>query len=123
MERLIGWWAHNPVASNLLMVGILLAGFLGFMSMEREAFPVFKPYQVQIQVPWPGAAPQEVEEQIIVRIEQALTSLDNIWHVYSTAEEGFAHIEVVTYPDEDIEAFLSSFPAPSGSSGPSIFGE
>lgn len=107
MERLISWWVHNPVAANLLMVGILLSGLLGFMSMEREAFPVFKPNQVEINITWPGAAPQEVEEQVILRVEQALTSLDNIWHVYSTAEEGNAHLRVITYPDEDIETFLN----------------
>ena len=39
MRKIIGWWANNTVAANLLMVGILLAGFLGFTAMEREAFP------------------------------------------------------------------------------------
>ena len=50
MERLIGWWVHNPVAANLLMVGILLSGLLGFLAMEREAFPQVKPYQANIEV-------------------------------------------------------------------------
>ena len=106
MERLIGWWAHNPVAANLLMVGILLAGVLGFISMEREAFPVFKPNQVEIDVPWPGAAPQEVEEQIIVRIEEALSELDNVYRVYSTASENMAHIEVLTFAGVNLDNFL-----------------
>ena len=43
MERIIAWWVHNPVAANLLMVGIVLAGFLGFKAMEREAFPQITP--------------------------------------------------------------------------------
>ena len=81
MERLISWWAHNPVAANLLMVGILLAGFLGFLVMERETFPVFEPNQVQIHVSWPGAAPQEVEEQILIRIEESLGGMDNIYRM------------------------------------------
>jgi multidrug efflux pump subunit AcrB len=106
MERLIAWWAHNPVAANLLMTGILLAGILGFISMEREAFPVFKPNQVEIDVPWPGAAPQEVEEQVILRIEEALSDLDNIYRVYSTASENLAHIEVLTYAGVDLDNFL-----------------
>ena len=60
MHRLIAWWANNPVAANLLMVGILLSGLLGFLTMEREAFPAFEPNQVEIIVPWPGAAPQGI---------------------------------------------------------------
>jgi multidrug efflux pump subunit AcrB len=106
MKRLIAWWAYNPVAANLLMIGILLAGALGFISMEREAFPVFKPNQVEIDVAWPGAAPQEVEEQIILRIEEALSELDNIYRIYSTASENLAHIEVLTYAGVNIDNFL-----------------
>ncbi len=107
MRQLITWWVKNPVAANLLLVGILLAGMLGFAAMEREAFPIFRANQVQVEIAWPGAAPQEVEEQIISRIEESLNNLDNIFHIYSTAEEGFAHIEIYTYPDEDIEKFLN----------------
>jgi multidrug efflux pump subunit AcrB len=107
MRSVIGWWANNPVAANLLMAGILLSGFLGFTAMEREAFPLFKTNVVQIQVPWPGAAPQEVEEQILFRIEEALKNIDNVKRIYSTAQEGFASMEVYTYANVDIEEFLN----------------
>ncbi len=106
MRRFIGWWAYNPVAANLLMVGILISGLLGFFAMEREAFPVFKPNQVEIEVPWLGAAPQEVEEQIILRIEEALSELDNVYRVYSTASENLARIEVLTYAGVSLDNFL-----------------
>ena len=89
------------------MLGILLAGLLGFQAMEREAFPVFKTNQVQVQIAWPGAAPQEVEEQVLMRIEEALSNLDSVYRIYATAEEGFASLEVYTYPKEDIDAFLN----------------
>lgn len=107
MERFIAWWANNAIAANLLMFGILLAGILGFNAMEREVFPSFKPAQVQIEVVWPGAAPQEVEEQIIVRMEEALGGLDNVYRIYSTAQEGFGQIEVLTYTYVDMEEFLN----------------
>jgi multidrug efflux pump subunit AcrB len=107
MERIISWWTHNPVAANLLMVGILLAGVLGFFSMERETFPSFKPSQVKIEVVWPGAAPQEVEEQIIMRMEEALSGLDNVYRIYSTAAENYGEIEIVTYAKVDMEEFLN----------------
>ncbi len=107
MERMIRWWVDNPVASNLLMIGILLSGFLGFLAMEREAFPQIKPNQVQVEVVWPGAAPQEVEEQIIVRIEEALKNIDRVYRVYSTATENFARLDVTTYPGVDVNSFLN----------------
>ncbi len=107
MRKIIGWWANNPVAANLLMVGILLAGFLGFTAMEREAFPSFKDNSVKIQVVWPGAAPQEVEEQILFRIEGALKNIDSITRVYSTAQEGIAQLEVLSHANVDMETFIN----------------
>lgn len=107
MRAMIAWWSNNPVAANLLMVGILLSGFLGFTAMEREAFPLFKDNSVEIQIQWPGAAPQEVEEQIILRIEEALKDIDNIKRVYSTAQEGYARVEVYSYANVNFEIFLN----------------
>ena len=39
MNGLIEWWVRNPVAANLLMVGIIISGIFGFQSMEREMDP------------------------------------------------------------------------------------
>lgn len=107
MKRIIAWWVHNPVASNLLMAGILLSGILGMQTMEKEAFPNIKINQAAIYVAWPGANPQEVEEQIVSRIEQALEDVDQVYHYYSTATEGSAEINVSTYPNADINDFIN----------------
>ncbi len=107
MSRLIGWWCNNPVAANLLMVGILLAGVMGFLAMEREAFPQFVINQVNVEVNWPGAAPQEVEEQVILRIEESLKDLDSVKRVTSTASEGSGRIDVATWTYVDINDFLN----------------
>jgi multidrug efflux pump subunit AcrB len=107
MTRVITWWTNNSVAANLLMFGILLAGTLGFFAMEREVFPTFNANQVNLDFSWPGAAPQEVEEQILIRVEEALTDLDNVYRVYSTAEAGQGRLQVATYPGIDIDAFVN----------------
>ncbi|TDG14745.1 efflux RND transporter permease subunit [Seongchinamella unica] len=107
MKKIIAWWVHNPVAANLLMVGILLSGVLGMLSMEKEAFPNIKINQASITVVWPGANPQEVEEQVISRIEQSLENVDQVYHYYSTATEGAAEINVSTYPNVDINDFIN----------------
>jgi multidrug efflux pump subunit AcrB len=107
MRKLIAWWATNTVAANLLMVGILLAGILGFIAMEREAFPNFTPNEVSIEVTWLGAAPQEIEEQVVVRIENAIDNIDSVYRYYSFAEENYARIDVSTLPTDDMEGFLN----------------
>ena len=111
MRRIIAWWVRNPVAANLLMVGIMLSGLLGLQMMEREAFPRVESYRAHISVAWPGANPQEVEEQIIARIEQSLENLDDVYHYYSTATEGVGEITVSTYPNVDTNAFINDVKA------------
>ncbi|TGD72126.1 efflux RND transporter permease subunit [Mangrovimicrobium sediminis] len=107
MQRLITWWVHNPVAANLLMIGILLSGWLGLSAVEKEAFPNIKINEATISVDWPGANPQEVEEQIIKRIEQSLQNVDHVYHYYSEAVEGHAEIAVTTYPNTDVNEFVN----------------
>jgi len=108
MNNLIAWWARNPIAANLLMTGIILAGVLGYLRMEREVFPTLRINQVEISVAWPGAAPQEVEEQIVMRIEEALNDLDNVEHLLATATEGMARVTVEARPKVDMAQFLGA---------------
>ncbi len=107
MNGIVAWWARNTVAANLLMVGIIVAGMLGFARMEREVFPTIQLNWVEINVSWPGAAPQEVEEQIIIRIEESLADLDNIERLRSFAGEGSGTVYVEADPRIDIGNFIN----------------
>jgi len=107
MDKLISWFAHNPVASNLLMVGILLIGVIGYANIEREAFPLTKPNTVNVSIVWPGAAPQEMEEQVVVRLEESFSDLDYIEHIRSVVSEGTADIRVEANSKADMAEFLN----------------
>jgi len=78
MNSLIAWWARNSVAANLVMVGVFVAGTIGFSKMEREIDPQVRFPGLQIVVSWPGAAPQEVEEQIVARIEESVSESPSV---------------------------------------------
>ena len=95
MNGLIAWWARNSVAANLVMIGIFVAGVIGFNQMEREMDPQVRFPALQITVVWPGAAPQEVEEQLVARIEESIRDLDAIEWVRSTASEGFGQVTIL----------------------------
>ncbi|HSM69242.1 MAG TPA: efflux RND transporter permease subunit, partial [Xanthomonadales bacterium] len=101
MHKLIEWWARNTVAANLLMVGIFAAGIIGFSSMERELDPQVRFPGLEINVSWPGAQPQEVEEQIVSRIEEAVSDMDSIEWIRSTSGEGFGSIAILAETQAD----------------------
>ena len=107
MNGLIEWWARNTVAANLLMIACFVAGTLAFFQLERELDPSASFNGATISVAWSGASPQEVEEQIILRVEEAIADIDGIEHIDSTAREGSATISVEGDDDLDTTRFLN----------------
>ena len=107
MNGLISWWAKNPIAANLLMIAIIIGGFFGFSRIEREVFPSADFNGATVSVAWPGASPQEIEEQIILRIEEAISGVDGIKHIDSTARENSAFINIEGNDTIDATRFLN----------------
>ena len=107
MNGLIAWWARNSVAANLVMIGIFVAGTIGFTQMEREMDPQVRFPGLQIEVFWPGAAPQEVEEQIVARIEESVRDLDAIEWVRSTSAEGYGGVYILAEQQVDFTQFMN----------------
>jgi multidrug efflux pump subunit AcrB len=107
MNGLIEWWARNSVAANLLMVGIFVSGIIGFTSMEKELDPQVRFPGLEINVAWPGAAPQEVEEQIVARIEESVSDMDAIEWVRSTSAEGNGAVYILAEQQVDFTQFMN----------------
>ena len=94
MNGMITWFAKNPVAANLLMFFIIVSGVFSVFSVNSEVFPEFSLDMVSIEVPYLGAAPDEVEDAISIRIEEAIQGLDGIEQITSTASEGMGMVLV-----------------------------
>ncbi len=103
---ILAWWAKNGVAANLLMIIAFIGGIIGFTTMQRENNPAAVFPGASINVAWPGASPQDVEEQIIVRIEEALSDLDGVDELTAVAREGSGSVYVSGLPSEDADAFI-----------------
>ena len=106
MQRIIAWFVDNPVAANLLMLFLMLAGLLGIMGMKKETFPEFSLDQVQIRVPYLGASPEEVEEGVSKRIEERLSGLEGIRKIRSTSSEGMGVVSVELQLGSDMSQML-----------------
>ncbi|MEW6984075.1 efflux RND transporter permease subunit [Colwelliaceae bacterium 6471] len=80
-KGLIAWFARNSVAANLLMIFIIVGGFLTAQTINKQMFPQFKSDWISFNAPYPGAAPQEVEEGITIKIEEALETVQGLKRV------------------------------------------
>ena len=85
---MIDWFARNSVAANLLMVFIVISGAIAAFNVISELMPEVSLDRIQIEVPYLGAAPEEVEEAVCIRIEEAIQGIDGIKQIISTASEG-----------------------------------
>ena len=94
MKGMIEWFARNGVAANLMMVFIVASGIIAVTTVREEVFPEIELDRINIQVPYLGAAPEEVEEAITIRIEEAIQGLDGIKQIQSTAAEGMGTVIV-----------------------------
>ena len=92
MNRVIAWFAHNPVAANLLMILILLAGVTAIPALQQKTMPDFEMEMIDVSVEYLGAAPEEVEEGICIRIEEEITGVDGIDRLTSVATEGACRV-------------------------------
>ncbi|MEE4301039.1 MAG: efflux RND transporter permease subunit, partial [Pseudomonadales bacterium] len=99
---LIAWFARNPVAANLLMLLIVCAGLFSLWSIRKEALPPVEPREVQIGVAYPGAAPEEVEDGVVARIEEALEDVEGIEELRAWAFEGYGEVNVELRTDTDM---------------------
>ena len=90
----IAWLARNPVAANLLMVLIVAAGLMGATEIVDEAFPQADLDVIGIDVPYLGAAPEDVETAVVLRVEEAVRDIQGIGRIQSTASPGGASVRL-----------------------------
>ncbi|QIB65227.1 efflux RND transporter permease subunit [Kineobactrum salinum] len=99
----VHWFIHNPIAANLLMVFLLVGGLLGVPALDKQFFPDIEINRVSVAMAYPGAGPREVEEQICIRVEEAIHDLSGIKEIRSTAREGSGTVVVEAEPGHDMQ--------------------
>ncbi|MYJ74526.1 MAG: efflux RND transporter permease subunit, partial [Gammaproteobacteria bacterium] len=98
----IAYMASNGVAANLFMFAILAAGLVSLPGLERQSWPTLAFNHIEVSIAYPGATPEEVEESIVVKVEEQVSSLDGVRAVKSTAAPGIASVRIQVKSGTDI---------------------
>ena len=86
---MISWFARNPVAANLLMFAIVIAGlFSASTQIPVETFPIRESDKITVSTTFRGATPASVEDGITLRIEEAIADIEGIEEIQSRSSEG-----------------------------------
>ena len=99
----MGWMASNPVAANILMLCFLLGGLYWAGQIKQEVFPEFDSDMVIVRVAYPGSSPEEVADGIVLPVEEAISSLEGIKEITSSAVEGSGTVRVEAMLDTDLQ--------------------
>ncbi len=103
MKRSIEWFANNTVAANLLMVVIALLGATAIPALERETFPEIPADEIEISVEYLGATPEDVEDAVCRRIEDALDGIEDVEEVRAEALESLGRVTVEVVEGADVQ--------------------
>ena len=90
----IAFMARSPIITNLLMIILIGGGIWTMYNIQKEVFPQFQLDIVEVSVVYPGAAPEEVEQGIVLPVEEAIIGVQGIKEVVSEANEGSGTITV-----------------------------
>jgi multidrug efflux pump subunit AcrB len=96
MKKILAAFAANTVFANIVLIMIFMGGALALGNMLRESFPQFSLDMLTVTVAYPGADPEEVEEGIVLKIEEALEGIEGIKQYTTRSSEnvGSATVEV-----------------------------
>ena len=102
------WFTQNHVAATLIALTFLVAGLAALSTgrVRREVFPEISPNIVTVQVPYPGAAPAEVEQGVCLRVEEAVEGVTGVDKITSSANEGIGLIVIETLQNADVGRVL-----------------
>lgn len=89
------WAVKHPAIVVFLMLASLLGGLYSFMHLGRQEDPNFNPVIMTAVVAWPGASTQEVQDQVLNRLEQAMQELTGVDAVRSFARQGYGGLTLV----------------------------
>lgn len=102
-KGVIAWFARNSVAANLLMLIIIVAGLYSISnSLRSTMMPEINIQSIVVSVPFPGSTPEDVEEGIVLKIEQAVEDIEGITEITSTANSGLGTVNLEVDTDHDV---------------------
>lgn len=106
MRKLIAYFIRHSVAVNVVIIAFVVFGYFGATKLKSSFFPLIDSKNISINVTYPGASPQEVEEGIILKIEDNLKGLNGVERVTSTSRENSGNINVEIEKGKDIDFML-----------------
>ena len=84
----------RPIITVVTMIALVVFGLVALFRLETDEFPDVDAPIVFVGLPYPGASPEQVESEVVDRIEDRLSGISGLDEMRSTSSDGFAQIIV-----------------------------
>src|SRR5215467_12276952 len=105
VKRLVSFALHQPLFLVMLALLFIAGGTVAYKSLPIEAFPDVTDVQVTVISLFPGHAPEEVEKQVTIPVEIALSGLPHAVRMFSHTQFGLSFI-YITF-DDGVDNYLA----------------
>jgi multidrug efflux pump subunit AcrB len=102
-KGIIAWFTVNNVAANLLLISVIILGILSVSQLRKEAFPSLEPSNITVAVSYNSGDPEQAEEGITLKIEEALEGVDGIKGVTSRSTANGVSINIEKESGYDLD--------------------
>lgn len=106
MRKVIEFFVRYPIWANAILMLIIIFGLLGYSNIKMSFFPEMPPKNISVRVSYPGASPEEMEEGITIKVEEALKGVTGIEEVTSVSSENTASVNIMVRDEYDIDEVL-----------------
>ena len=120
----------RPVATTLLMVGILLVGFVAYRQLPVSALPQVDYPTIQVQTFYPGASPDVMASSVTAPLERQFGEIPGLNQMTSTSSFGSSIITLqfgldlnIDVAEQEVQAAINgaSNLLPTGLPNPPIY--
>ena len=108
---------HRPVATSLLMVGIILMGWLGYLLLPISALPPVDFPTIQVVAQYPGASPDVMSSSVTTPLERQFGQISGLSQMTSISSFGNTAITLQFVLDRDIDAAAQDVQAAMNAAG------
>ena len=98
---LLSYFTRHRTAANLLLVLLLVLGVAAMPNMRTQFFPDVVSNNINVNVVWEGAGPEDVDSAIIQALDPALLSVEGVENTYAVSHEGWGQVTVQFEPGWD----------------------
>lgn len=97
----------RPTLVIVLFTVLILGGLLSYSSLNYELLPKFSPSVVSVTTVYPGASPSEVENTVSKKIEDAVSSMENIKKLEARSYESVSSVVITLNSGADVDYALN----------------